>query len=78
MNPCFLANPSKRLSSFQATKFASAGLVGALDYLAIIGREQASLYTHAFRDAKGETQYHARQRDLKIAMQAIMDYERAL
>jgi len=55
-----------------------AGLVGAIDYLAMIGREQAAQYSHAFRNAAGESLYSGRQRDLKVAMQALMDYERGL
>ena len=55
-----------------------AGLVGVIDYLAMVGREQSALYSHAFRDASGESLYTGRQRDLKVAMQAMMDYERGL
>ncbi len=55
-----------------------AGLVGAIDYLAMIGREQAAQYSHAFRNAAGESLYSGRQHDLKVAMQALMDYERGL
>ncbi|HLX56979.1 MAG TPA: cysteine desulfurase-like protein [Ktedonobacteraceae bacterium] len=55
-----------------------AGLLGAMDYLAMIGREQTSLYNHAFRNAEGESLYAGRQRDFKVAMQSIMDYERGL
>jgi len=55
-----------------------AGLVGVMDYLAMVGREQSTLYNHAFRDAAGASLYTGRQRDLKVAMQAIMDYERGL
>jgi cysteine desulfurase family protein (TIGR01976 family) len=55
-----------------------AGLIGAIDYLAMLGNEQATLYSHAFHDASGKSLYIGRQRDLKIAMQAIMDYERGL
>lgn len=55
-----------------------AGLVGVMDYLAMIGREQSALYSHTFRDASGESLYIGRQRDLKVAMQAMMDYERGL
>ena len=55
-----------------------AGLVGVIDYLAMVGREQSALYSQAFRDASGESLYTGRQRDLKVAMQAMMDYERGL
>lgn len=55
-----------------------AGLVGVVDYLAMLGREQSEPYSGAFRDRDGESLYPGRQRDLKIAMQAIMDYERGL
>ena len=55
-----------------------AGLLGVMDYLAMVGREQSADYHHAFRDAGGASLYSGRQRDLKVAMQAIMDYERGL
>ncbi len=49
-----------------------AGLVGVMDYLALLGREYST-------DADSRTtSYTGRQRELKIAMQAIMDYERGL
>ena len=55
-----------------------AGLVGALDYLTMLGRKQSVQYSDAFRvDAAGRP-FSDRQRELKIAMQAIMDYERGL
>jgi len=54
-----------------------AGLLGTIDYLAMVGREQGELYHRAFRN-NGESLYIGRQRDLKIAMQAMMDYERGL
>lgn len=49
-----------------------AGLRGAVDYLELLGREQCELYSEAYTHLGG------RQRHLKIAMQAIMDYERSL
>jgi selenocysteine lyase/cysteine desulfurase len=49
-----------------------AGLVGVIDYLAMLGREQRDLYREAYQE------YSGRQRDLKIAMRAMMDYERGL
>jgi selenocysteine lyase/cysteine desulfurase len=55
-----------------------AGLVGVIEYLAMLGREQSERYSSAFKDGNGESLYPGRQRDLKIAMQAIMDYERGL
>jgi cysteine desulfurase family protein (TIGR01976 family) len=55
-----------------------AGLTGVIDYLAMIGREQGEGYHYAFVDSSGVSLYMGRQRDLKIAMQAIMDYERGL
>ncbi len=55
-----------------------AGLVGLIDYLAMVGREQSANYHSAFRDASGASLYTGRQRDLKVAMQAIMEYERGL
>lgn len=55
-----------------------AGLIGAVDYLTLLGREQSMHYKHAFyRDTTGAS-YSQRQRELKIATQAIMDYERGL
>ena len=55
-----------------------AGLIGVIDYLAMVGREQSARYHAAFRDAEGTSLYSGRQRDLKVAMQAIMEYERGL
>jgi cysteine desulfurase family protein (TIGR01976 family) len=55
-----------------------AGLLGAIDYLALVGREQSMHYSHAFNQDAARNSYSPRQRDLKIAMQAIMDYERRL
>jgi len=62
-----------------------AGLLGAIDYLALIGREQSSRgvmnhapTSHTFNQDAAAYSYSPRQRDLKIAMQAIMDYERGL
>lgn len=49
-----------------------AGLVGVIDYLEMLGREQRELYSAV------ATEYSGRRRDLKIAMRAIMDYERGL
>jgi len=49
-----------------------AGLVGVIDYLALLGREQGQAYSGAY------TEYDGRQRDLKIAMHAMMEYERGL
>ena len=55
-----------------------AGLVGVIDYLALVGREQSVHYGDAFKvDASGHS-YSPRERDLKIAMQAIEYYERVL
>ncbi|HVU71099.1 MAG TPA: cysteine desulfurase-like protein [Ktedonobacteraceae bacterium] len=48
------------------------GLVGVIQYLEMLGTEQRDLYPDAF------TTYTGRQRDLKIAMRAMMDYERGL
>jgi cysteine desulfurase family protein (TIGR01976 family) len=55
-----------------------AGLVGVLDYLAMVGREQETYYSHAFHNAVRESFYTGRQRNFKVAMQAMMDYERSL
>jgi selenocysteine lyase/cysteine desulfurase len=44
----------------------------------MLGREQSAHYTNAFTaDAAGQP-FSGRQRELKIAMQAILDYERGL
>jgi cysteine desulfurase family protein (TIGR01976 family) len=70
-----------------------AGLLGAIDYLAILGRDQIRRggdAESACARCAGDTSarslpsafqisaYSQRQRELKIAMQAIMDYERGL
>ncbi len=55
-----------------------AGLLGAIDYLALLGREQDNHYREAFTADTAGRPYSARQRELKLAMQAIMDYERGL
>jgi cysteine desulfurase family protein (TIGR01976 family) len=55
-----------------------AGLVGVIDYLAMIGREQSTRYSDGFNVDSGRSSYYGRQRELKIAMQAMMDYERHL
>jgi cysteine desulfurase family protein (TIGR01976 family) len=49
-----------------------AGLIGAIDYLAMLGREQSA---HGIEIPEG---YTGRQRELKVAMQAIVNYERGL
>lgn len=49
-----------------------AGLVGVIRYLELLGSEQRDLYRETFPT------YSGRQRDLKIAMQAMADYERGL
>jgi cysteine desulfurase family protein (TIGR01976 family) len=55
-----------------------AGLVGVIDYLAMIGRENGSRYRELFSQNTGTGSYHGRQRELKVAMHALMDYERGL
>ena len=55
-----------------------AGLVGVVDYIAMLGREQSECYSDAFRTDTGERLYSDRRLELKIAMQAMMDYERGL
>ena len=55
-----------------------AGLVGAVDYLALLGREQSVHYSDTFNVDAASRSYSNRQRELKLAMQAIMDYEREL
>src|SRR5262249_3312141 len=49
-----------------------AGLVGVIDYLEMLGREQRALYENDYMN------YRGRRRDLKIAMRAMMDHERGL
>ena len=49
-----------------------AGLLGALDYLAALGHEQADLYPDLYADWPG------RRRALKLALHTIQDYERDL
>jgi cysteine desulfurase family protein (TIGR01976 family) len=55
-----------------------AGLVGVMDYLALLGREYSTLHSNALDADSRSALYTGRQRELKIAMQAIMDYERGL
>jgi cysteine desulfurase family protein (TIGR01976 family) len=55
-----------------------AGLVGVIDYLAMLGREHAAQYDNVFDAGSRGVSYTGRRRELKIAMQAIMDYERGL
>src|SRR5438552_1055144 len=55
-----------------------AGLIGVIDYLAMIGRKHSTRYSHLFNVDLGGISYSGRQRELKIAMHAIMDYERGL
>ncbi len=55
-----------------------AGLVGVIDYLAMIGREHSTRYSKMFDGDLGGSSYSGRQRELKIAMHAMMDYERGL
>ncbi len=49
-----------------------AGLVGVIQYLELLGSEQRDLYSADFPT------YSGRGRDLKIAMRAMVDYERVL
>ena len=55
-----------------------AGLVGAIDYLAMIGRENSSKYRELFSIHSENGSYKGRRFELKVAMQALMDYERGL
>jgi cysteine desulfurase family protein (TIGR01976 family) len=55
-----------------------AGLVGVIDYLAMLGREHNSMYSEWFKEDLGGSSFSGRQRELKIAMHAIMEYERGL
>nr|BBH95812.1 cysteine desulfurase-like protein [Thermogemmatispora argillosa] len=51
-----------------------AGLLGAIDYLTLLGEEQAARYA----DDPALQPYTGRRRTLKVAMHAISDYERQL
>jgi cysteine desulfurase family protein (TIGR01976 family) len=55
-----------------------AGLVGVIDYLAMLGREHNSMYSEWFKEDSGGSSFSGRQRELKIAMHAMMEYERGL
>jgi cysteine desulfurase family protein (TIGR01976 family) len=55
-----------------------AGLVGVIDYLAMLGREHNSMYSEWFKEDSVGSSFSARQRELKIAMHAMMEYERGL
>ncbi len=55
-----------------------AGLAGVIDYLAMLGREHSGQYSSVFDAGSRGGSYSGRRRDLKMAMQAIMDYERGL
>jgi len=55
-----------------------AGLVGVIEYLVMIGRENGSRYRELFSANTETGSYHGRQLELKVAMQALMDYERGL
>ncbi len=54
-----------------------AGLVGVIDYLAMIGRENSSRYHELFNTNKAGSN-HSRHLELKVAMHALVDYERGL
>jgi cysteine desulfurase family protein (TIGR01976 family) len=51
-----------------------AGLVGVIDYLALLGREHNTRYSNIVH----ATSSTGRRYELKIAMHAVMDYERGL
>jgi cysteine desulfurase family protein (TIGR01976 family) len=55
-----------------------AGLIGVIDYMAMIGRESCSQYPELFGTYLETDSFHGRQLELKVAMQALMDYERGL
>ena len=55
-----------------------AGLVGVIDYLAMVGRENSNQYRELFNTNAEKGSYDGRQLDLKVAMQALMDYEQGL
>ncbi len=71
-------NPPDRWETGTQNHEGLAGLLGAIDYLALLGREQDSHYRDAFKADVAGRPYSARQRELKLAMQTIMDYERGL
>ena len=49
-----------------------------IDYLAMLGREHNSMYSEWFKEDSGGSSFSGRQRELKIAMHAMMEYERGL
>ena len=49
-----------------------------IDYLAMIGRENGGRYRQLFSTYSETGSYNGRQLELKVAMQALMDYERGL
>jgi cysteine desulfurase family protein (TIGR01976 family) len=55
-----------------------AGLVGVIDYLTMLGREHNSMYSEWFKEDSVGSSFSGRQRELKIAMHAMMEYERGL
>jgi len=55
-----------------------AGLVGVIDYLTRLGRDNKDRYLELFSVSTETDSYHGRQFELKVAMQALMDYERVL
>ncbi len=55
-----------------------AGLVGVIDYLTMVGRDNKDRYLELFQVSSETNSYRGRQLELKIAMQALMDYERVL
>lgn len=55
-----------------------AGLVGVIDYLTMIGRDNRNRYSELSGMHSNTSSYHGRQLELKVAMQAIVDYERSL
>lgn len=68
--------PSLKVMLFKCEPLA--GLVGVINYLAMIGRENRDRYHDFFSTTSEVDSYQGRQLDLKVAMQALMDYERVL
>jgi cysteine desulfurase family protein (TIGR01976 family) len=55
-----------------------AGLVGVIDYLAMIGRDNRNRYPELSGVNSNTSSYQGRQLELKVTMHAMADYERGL
>ncbi len=64
--------PNEKFETGTLNHEGIAGLLGTLEYLAKLGQDQSEHYPNAYPDWTG------RRRALKLAMQAIQDYERGL